>query len=413
MKLIDIMKLSMDGIAHRRLRSWLTILGIVIGVAAVVALVSIGQGLQAMVTEQLSGLGAELITVSPGFSRAEGAGRFRFGGGGFGGGTSGNLTESDLRVIKATPGVLYVNGIVSGRADIFYRGQSASVSIQGVDTSVWKFMENTKLESGRYLSQGDSNVVVIGNRIANSMFKWPITLNGQIQINGQNFKVIGILQSTGFIGQQDSSVFMPREVAREILDFDSNRVSSITVKVSDVSNVQDVSTQIESKLMLARHVTENTQDFTVASAQAVQERVSTITQTMTLFLGGIAAISLLVGGIGIANTMFTSVMERTRQIGVLKALGATNFEVMKIFLVESALMGMFGGVAGVVLGFLLSAGISELGVRSLAGPTIVTVITPELILFAVGFSIFIGAISGLLPARRAAQLQPVEALRYE
>ncbi|MBU5537178.1 MAG: ABC transporter permease [Candidatus Aenigmatarchaeota archaeon] len=416
MKLGDIIKLSMNSITHRRLRSWLTILGIVIGVAAVVALVSIGQGMQARVTEQLSGLGADLITVSPGFSRAE-AGGFRFRVGVFGGfGARGNLTESDMRIIKTTPGVLYVNGIVSGRADISYLGQSASVNIQGVDTSVWRFMETVKLESGRYLSVGDSNVVVIGNRVANDMFKQPITLNRQIQIDGRNFRVVGILSSSGFIGQQDSSVFMPRDIARKILDLNSNRLSSISIKAADSSIAQDVAAQIESRLMMARHVTKDTQDFTVSTAQAIQEQVSSITQTITLFLGSIAAISLLVGGIGIANTMFTSVMERTRQIGVLKALGMTNFEVMKIFLIESALMGLFGGIAGVLLGFLVSVGISELGIRFFgpgAGGGITTVITPELVLFAIGFSVFIGIMSGLLPARRAANLQPVEALRYE
>jgi putative ABC transport system permease protein len=419
MKFNDVLRLSLNSLMHRRLRSWLTVLGIVIGVAAVVALVSVGEGMQTSVTRQLGGLGANIITISPGRMRAFGGG---FGGAGERVGTSqaaGNLTESDLRIIKATPGVLYANGIVSGRAEVSYAGQTASVSIQGVDTSVWKFMETTGLESGRYLSQGDTYVAVIGNKIANDVFKQPITLNRQITIGGQNFRVVGILEPAGFIGQQDSSIFIPRDVARTILtSLSNNQLSSITVQVSDSSNVQDVITQIEKRLMIARHVTEQNKDFTVTSAEAIRETVSNITQTMTLFLGGIAGISLLVGGIGVANTMFMSVTERTRLIGVLKALGATNIEIMKLFLTESAIMGLIGGLIGVFVGFLLSGIISEFGIRvmGLGGGGmggVVTVVTPQLVLFAIGFSIFIGVISGLLPARRAAGLQPVEALRYE
>lgn len=415
MKFDDILRLSLNSLMHRKLRSWLTVLGIVIGVAAVVALVSIGEGMQASITEQLGGLGANTITISPGRMRAFGRVGQQMGASQ----TTGNLTENDLRIVKTTPGILYSNGIVSGRAEVSYIGQTASVSIQGVDTSVWRFMETTGLESGRYLSLGDTYVAVIGNRIANDVFKQQIMLNRQITIGDQNFRVVGILKSAGFMGQEDYSIFIPRDIARNILtDLSSNQLSSIIVQVSDSSNVQDVATEIEKRLMVARHVTEQNKDFTVASAQAIQETVSSITQTITLFLGGIAGISLLVGGIGIANTMFMSVMERTRLIGVLKALGTTNFEVMKLFITESAIMGLVGGLIGVFVGFLLSSIISEFGVRmiGLGGGGmggITTVVTPQLVLFAIGFSVFIGIISGLLPARRAADLQPVDALRYE
>ena len=211
-----------------------------------------------------------------------------------------------------------------------------------------------------------------------------------------------------------------KDIARNILtDLSSNQLSSITVQASDSSNVQDVTAQIEQRLMITRHVTNQTKDFTVTSSQAILETVSSITQTITLFLGGIAGISLLVGGIGIANTMFMSVMERTRLIGVLKALGTTNFEIMKLFLTESAIIGFIGGVAGVIIGFLLSGIISELGLRAagvgggMGMGGITTVVSPQLVLFAIGFSVFVGMISGLLPARRASMLQPVEALHYE
>lgn len=404
----------MNNITHRKLRSWLTILGIVIGVASVVALVSIGQGSQAQITSRLSGLGADVITISPGFSRAESQG-FRFRGEpGIDRGTSGsNLTENDARIVRTTPGVLYVNGIVSGRGEISFLGQTASVSIQGVDTSVWKLMESTELEAGRYLSSGDTNVAVIGNSLANDMFDQSITLNRQITIEGQNFRVVGILEATGSFGQQDSVVYIPKEMARQILDSGSNQLSSISVKASDSSTVPELTSEIESRLRIFRHVSEDEQDFTVTSAQAMQEQISSVTATLTLFLAGIASIALLVGGIGISNSMFTSVMERTRQIGILKALGTTNNEVMKIFLTESGLIGLIGGVLGVFFGIIASGIVSEIGIRMMGMGTTITVITPELIIFAIGFSLLVGAVSGLFPARRAAKLQPVEALRYE
>jgi len=405
----DILLFSLNSLTHRQLRSWLTVVGIVIGVA------SIGQGAQAQITSQLGGLGADIITITPGHERA--TGMRAFGGGGFGGGgtggAGGNLTEDDVRVVKTTQGVLYVNAIVSGRSDVSYLGQSATVSIQGVDTSVWRFMETTKPDSGNYLSPGDTDSVVIGNRLATQFFKQPITLNRKITVGGKTFAVIGILQSSGGFGQEDSVIYMAKETARQVLGTDAKRVSSISIKVSDSSQTQDIADQIQSKLQITRHVQGDKQDFTVTTAEAMQSQINSMMGTMTLLLAAIAGISLLVGAIGISNTMFTSVMERTRQIGILKALGATDAEIMKTFVTEAALIGLLGGILGVLLGAVASGMISELGLRIGMSGGFVTVITPELVAFSVLFSVVIGAVSGFLPARRAASLQPVEALRYE
>jgi putative ABC transport system permease protein len=425
MKLSDIIKLSFNNLSHRGLRSWLTIVGIIIGVAAVVSILSIGSGMQQTISSQLRAFGADILTISPGFARAFGIG--------FGrqeqptrmqqvGTTNSVLTEKDIQVIKSIPKIQLVNGIISGRVNVTYLTQSARISVQGIDPLAWKEMTNVELEYGRYLMPSDGNAIIIGYRIANEMFKKPLTINTHINIEGKSFKIVGILKKSGDtygVGGYDNTIFMPISAARTVIeDIGTDEYSSIQVKVADVESVDEIIANIEEKLMLSRHVTENTKDFTITSAKAMQERISEVMGTVNLFLGGIAAISLLVGAIGIANTMFMSVMERTRQIGTLKALGATNFEVMKLFLFESATIGFIGGLLGIFCGFIASGIISELGIRMIGvgmpgARTSITLVTPQLILFALGFSVFIGMISGLLPARKAAGLQPVEALRYE
>lgn len=420
MRFDDIIRFSLNNLMHRGLRSWLTIFGVVIGVAAVVSIISIGSGTQQAITSQLGGLGANIITVTAGSSRAA-----------FGGGfaefqrattTTQNLTIKDLQTIKSVLGVQYVNGIVSDRADVTYLTQTTSLNVEGVDPLAWREMVTTQLNSGRYLTQSDFDSIVVGYSVANNVFKQPLVINTQINIEGKSFKIVGILQQSGGFGGTDNTIFMTVGAARTVIsNVVENQFSSIQVQVSDSSLVNSTSNAIEQKLLVLRHVTESTKDFSVTSSQSIQQTISSVTNTLSLFLVGIAAISLLVGAIGIANTMFMSVMERTRQIGVLKALGTTNVEVTELFLMESSIMGFIGGLIGIFLGFIASGIVSELGIRFLGaggGPgarnlTSLTFISPDLIIFALGFSVIIGALSGFLPARRAASLQPVEALRYE
>ncbi|MDP6612854.1 MAG: ABC transporter permease [Candidatus Hydrothermarchaeota archaeon] len=412
MRLRDIFGLAMTNLLNRRLRSWLTILGIVVGVAAVVSIISIGEGLQQSITTQFSRLGTDTLTITPGYTGTASRG-FRGGHGGTAGVRSGNLTVNDVKIIKTVPEVEYVNGMIAGSVELSYLDETAKIDLQGVDSRVWKFMIITELAEGRYLTPGDSYVAVIGSRVARSLFKQDVEVGRLLIIGGQTFRVVGVLKESTS-RWEGYYVFVPRETTRDLVtDVEEDLYTSISVKASKNANMSEVSSRIEQKLLVNHQVSEDEKDFTIWLPQALQERLQEVTQTLKVFLGAIATVSLLVGGIGIANTMFMSVMEQTRQIGILKALGATNGEVMTLFLIESSLMGIVGGIFGVFVGFIASGSVSMLGVQIFFRQVTTTTISPELVVFALIFSLVIGMISGVAPARRAAQLQPVEALRYE
>lgn len=419
MKLIKSLGLALNILLHSKLRSWLTILGIVIGVAAVVSIVSIGEGLQQNVQSRLGDLGADIITVSPGGGRATTGFRGGFGHGGDNGATtsedSKNLTKRDIQILQSVDGIDYIQGIVSGRGEAYYLGESTSLSIDGVDPLVWKEMTTSVLESGRFLGPSDKNSIVVGGRVAAGTFKQPLALNRLITIEGRAFKIVGILKEGGGFGGGDNKIIMPIKAARETLDDVGNdKFDSISIKATNPEMVDAVIEGIDKKLMIARHVTERKKDYRISSAKATQERLQGITQTMTLFLGAIAAVSLLVGAVGIANTMFTSVLEKTKEIGIMKAIGATNKDIMLIFMFNAAMVGMVGGLVGIGLGSAISALIPQLGIRMMGpGGQMTTSISPQLLIFALGISIIIGVTAGVIPAYRASKLKPVDALRYE
>ena len=425
-------KLALNILLHSKLRSWLTIIGIVIGVAAVVAIMSIGEGMQQELQSRLGGLGADIITISPGSSRA--AGGFRdFGGGGSpsavsstsdrsstsntGTQESKNLTERDIQTIESVENVDLVTGTVSGRGELYYLAETVTVSVIGVDPVTWNEITTSSLASGRFLSAGDYNTVLIGSRVANSMFKQPLMVNRQIEIEGVNFKIAGIMNESGSSmggGGSDSGIIMPIEAARSTLDdVGIDELDSIIVKVDDESLVEKTMSDIDATLMLSRHVTNKTKDFSVTSSVAMQETISSTMESMTTFLAAIAAVSLLVGAIGIANTMFTTVLERTKQIGIMKAIGAKNRDIMTIFLMNSALVGFVGGIIGVAIGSVASTVVvlPMMGGRMMSGGG--NAVSPQLMMFGLSIAVGTGILSGLIPAYRASKLKPVDALRYE
>ncbi|MCD4739953.1 ABC transporter permease [archaeon] len=414
------LKLAINYLVHSKLRSWLTIIGIVIGVAAVVGIMSIGGGMQQSVEARFGEFGADLLTITPG-----GGGTYSgFKGGGHpGSGFSKesattseqeNLTQKDVQIIKTVKNVEYVQGTVSSRGEVYFLGEKTTISIKGVDTLVWQHMTYAELEGGRYLNPSDSNVVVIGNKIANDVFKQPIVLNRMITVEGKTFKVVGILEA----GQDDSTMIMPIETARTTLDdIGQDEFDSISIKASSTEEgiIDQIIEDIDSKLMLSRHITtERDKDYRITSMQATQESINEMLQTITIFLGAIAAVSLIVGAVGIANTMFTSVLEKTKDIGIMKAIGAKNRDIMTIFIFNSALVGFVGGIIGVLVGVGISALIPLLGMKMM-GPmgTMNTVVTPELLIFSLILATSIGVLAGIVPTYMASKLQPVDALRYE
>jgi putative ABC transport system permease protein len=438
-KIQDSLSLSLNSITHRKLRAWLTLLGIIIGVAAVVSIISIGNGAQESVNASLSGFGANVLTVSPGFSRAGAFGGREFempGGGDFGGGqvrvtrsTSSSsstatpvLTNSDVLVIKNNSDVIAVNQLVSGRAPVTFGDKKTTATITGVNPLTWTSTTSVTLSSGRLLGTSDTRNVVIGYNLATTTFSKPITLGRQIDINGISFNVVGILASSGssFGGSTDSTIYMPYTSAWDVVDVNKNQFSSIQVAVSDPANVDVDLNALTDSLMQSRRVTSKTQNFTITSSQTIKEQIASVTGTLTLFLGAIAAVSLLVGAVGIANSMFTSVLEKTRDIGIMKALGATNNEVLLLFVIESGLFGLIGGILGVFVAFVLTSILNMMGINigigagpGSRGGSAGMIISPELVILAILLSTIIGVLSGIMPASNASKMKPVDALKYE
>ncbi len=415
MKLHKSFKHALGMVLHSRLRSWLTIVGIVIGVASVIAIIALGDGLQAAVASQFSGRGVDLLTISAGAARGGG---FGGGGGGFGGGGGGaaansnnktpELTRADIQTLKGVNLVGDIDTQISGQVAIYYLGQNGKVGVTGVDQDVWAKMTNPTLQAGRPLGPSDTNVVVIGGRLASTYFKSPVGINKGIVLGGRAFRVVGVLNDSS------TSVYMPIDSAYPLLlDHDPDVYDRIVVQVRDVTMVSNASAAITQALSLRRHVITRP-DFSVSDPSAfLQTRQQTVS-SLTTFLTMIAAVALLVGAVGIANTMFTSVLERTKQIGIMKAIGATRSDILTIFLLNAALIGLIGGIIGAVFGVILAQLMPQLlSLGPVGGSNAVAIVKITTILFAIGISVLIGVVAGIIPAWNASKLRPVDALRYE
>lgn len=406
------LKLATNILVHSKIRSWLTIIGIVIGVGSVVTIMALSDSMEADMEERLADLDLTLITVTPGYTQAMSG--FRGGGGGFGSSTSSSdaeLTDKDIMAIKLVENIDYIYGqIADSGLEVYFMGETADLSVTGVDPQVWQYTVTYELESGRLLEATDNNVVVIGYRIAHEMYDQEIGLNRLLAIEGRSYRVVGILEE----GESDSAIIMPIDSAVDIIDdAETDVFDSIVVKADDVDNVETVVEDIEEKLMISRHVmNDDDRDFSVSDSLSMAESFSEMMASFTIFLGAIAGVSLVVGSVGIANTMFTSVLERTKEIGTMKAIGAKNSDIMMIFLFNSALVGFVGGVLGIVLSLILTSFFPYLGLPMTRSSTGMTV-APDLMLLGIGLAMFIGIISGIIPAYNASKMKPVDALRYE
>jgi putative ABC transport system permease protein len=405
-------RLALNMLFHSKLRSWLTIIGIVIGVGAVVGIISLGQGLQESVQSRLSTLDLAHITVSPGYSRAAGGGF----GGGFGRGTTTTvtLTNKDIEALRGVSQIKYMTGQISGRVIVIYNAQNASLPLTGVDPQIWNNMNTMTIDTGRFLQPSDNYVALIGSGVATGIYKKNIGVNQIINVAGKSVRVVGIITSQG--GGEDNQMYMPINAAVNLItDAKKNQYDSIQIEAQSPDVVPDAVTILTNKLMISRHDNKpSDQDFTVSATATIASTASSIVSSITLFLGAIAGVSLLVGAVGIANTMFTSVLEKTKEIGTMKAIGAKNRDILMIFILNSALVGLVGGILGVILGSCLSLLFPMLGITLARGTSVAGIsFSPLLAFYGVTLAIFVGVISGAVPAYRASKLKPVDALRYE
>lgn len=399
---------ALESLNSNKLRSGLTILGIVIGVGAVIAMLAVGAGAQETITGSISGIGSNLLFVSRGnfnieLTKVE------------------PLTLDDAEALLdqfQAPSIAAVAPVVNDSLTVSAQGESTRTTVYGVTPS-YETVRNATVSEGKFITEdenlGRSSVVLLGPDTAEKLFGRREGLVGEsVRIEGQPFRVIGVLESKGgsSFGSQDDLAIIPLSTAQARLIRNSqNQLDLILVQAVTASQVSQASEEI-AQILRTRHRTNiGEDDFTIFSQEDFVDIAKTITGVLTIFLGGVAGISLLVGGIGIMNIMLVSVTERTREIGLRKALGARKKDILTQFLTESSLLSLFGGILGIGLGWLIAYIVGRIAVAN------ETPFYPEIslnaILLATVFSTAVGLFFGLYPANRAANLEPVEALRHE
>ncbi len=406
-KWLDPITTAWSGVITHKLRSFLTILGIVIGVGAVITLMSVGRGAEQQILTNIQSLGSNLITVSPG--------AFTFGG--IRGGVSQTLTIEDSQAIAAqVPNISAIAPSYTSNLQLVYGDSNMDSRVTGT-TPEYMAVNNLEAAGGTFFSYDDyqrsNKVIVIGSNVAETLFGDTNPVGEQLRMGTIIVRVIGVLESKGFMfGSPDDVVYIPltamqQTVAQPRTPQGGRIVSAVSLTVSDESHTQSVIDSITSLLRTRHHLTAMAEDdFNIMSTEEIAATFSEAMGTMTLLLGAIAAISLLVGGIGVMNIMLVSVLERTREIGIRKALGARERDIWGQFLIEAAFLSFAGGIIGIIGGWGISFFIARMGVME-------TLVTADIVILAVSVSVGIGLFFGFYPAWNASRLNPIDALRSE
>jgi len=386
------------------MRTWLTMIGIFIGITAVVSLISLGQGMQTSINAEFEKIGKNRIMITPGSGQFGPGGDKMF---------AGTMTEDDLKVVRKVKGVDIATATISKSGKVKFKDEVDFMSVWGYDTDqdAKALTERTAfldIEEGRQLKKGDKYKAVIGHSIAYDNFDKDVRIGDKLIIQDVEFKVVGIQKKAG-TGVHDSLARIPIDIAREIFD-EPEEISTVFALTELAAEPSKVAENIKKDLRRHRNVKEGDEDFSVQTAEQMIAQLNTILGVVTIFVVGIAAISLIVGGIGIMNTMYTTVLERTKEIGIMKSIGAKNSSVLLIFLFESGILGLAGGIVGVLLGLGI-AKIGEIIAQQLGADIFHASFSPWLIFGSLAFAYFVGTLSGILPARQASKMNPVDALR--
>jgi len=406
MKIKDILQETLISLSSNKARSGLTMLGIVIGIASVIAMTAIGSGAQNSISSSIQSMGANLIVISPGAPRGVGQQVNQ------GRGSAKTLTMKDVSALAKLEHAKAVTAEVSGRYQITGKGTNTNTTVNGV-TSSYTDVRNLQIEEGDFISdqhnQSGSKIAVLGPTVVSDLFIDGINPIGQIiRIKGIQFKVIGITKTKGGSGFQnpDDMIYIPITTAQRYLSGDQY-VNSISVSAQNSNVMTQLQEDITNTLLIEHNISDPAlADFSTMNQADVIATASSITNTLTTLLAAIAGISLLVGGIGIMNMMLTTVTERTREIGLRKAIGAKRKDINKQFLIEAIVLTFTGGLIGIILGSGIAFFINYFGILQ-------AIVSIKSILLAFGVSALIGIIFGYYPAQRASKLNPIEALRYE